>query len=74
MSLVASIGPRLVVPAALRREVRRHHEERATVISRQGMFIAAIVGSVAYVALGIMRLVSLEVIELWRAPWGIGPW
>jgi hypothetical protein len=27
------------------------------------MFIGAIVGSVAYVALGIMRLVSLEVVE-----------
>ena len=28
------------------------------------MFITAFVGSVAYVALGIMRLVSLEVVEL----------
>ncbi len=36
----------------------------AAVISRQGMFIGAIVGSVAWVALGIMRLVSLEVVEL----------
>ena len=36
----------------------------AAVISRQGMFIAAIVGSVAYVALRIMRLVCVEVVEL----------
>jgi hypothetical protein len=42
----------------------------AAMISRQGMFIAAIVGSVAYVALGIMRLVSLEVVELRCAAWG----
>jgi hypothetical protein len=34
-----------------------------TVVSRQGMFIAAIVGSVAYVALVIMRLICLEVVE-----------
>jgi hypothetical protein len=34
------------------------------VISRQGMFITAVMGSVAYVALIIMRLVSLKVIEL----------
>jgi hypothetical protein len=36
----------------------------AAVISRQGMFVAAIVGSVAYVPLVIMRLVSLKVVEL----------
>jgi hypothetical protein len=36
----------------------------AAVISRQGMFIAAIVGSVAYVALVIMCLIRLEVVEL----------
>jgi hypothetical protein len=35
----------------------------AAVISRQGMFVTAIVGSVAYVALIIMRLVRLEVVE-----------
>jgi hypothetical protein len=40
------------------------------VISRQGMFIAAIVGSAAYVALGIMGFVSLEVIEWLRSPHG----
>ena len=36
----------------------------ATVISRQGMFVAAIVGSVTYVALVIMRLIRLEMVEL----------
>jgi hypothetical protein len=41
-----------------------------TVISREGMFTAAIVGSIAYVALGIMRLVSLEVVELLSAARG----
>ena len=36
----------------------------AAVISRQGMFAGAVMGSSAYVALRIMRLVSLEVVEL----------
>jgi hypothetical protein len=35
----------------------------AAVISRQGMFIGARMGRLAYVALCIMRLVSLEVVE-----------
>ena len=42
----------------------------ATVISRQRMFIAAIVGSGPYVALAIPRLVTLEVVELRCAAWG----
>ncbi len=53
-----------------------HHREvhaavrcATAVISRKGMFIAAIVGSIAYVALSIMRFISLKVIEL-RAPRG----
>src|SRR5580700_10899499 len=36
----------------------------AAVISGQGMFAGAVMGSSAYVALRIMRLVSLEVVEL----------
>ena len=36
----------------------------AAVISGQGMFAGAIMGSVAYVALRIMRLVCVEVVEL----------
>ena len=36
----------------------------AAMISRQGMFVAGIMGSVAYVALRIMGLISLEVVEL----------
>src|ERR1700683_3476047 len=38
----------------------------AAVISRQGMFIAAIVGSVASVALPIPRLIGVEVVERLR--------
>jgi hypothetical protein len=41
----------------------------AAVKSRQGMFIPAIVGSVAYVALAIMRLVSVEVVEGLSSVW-----
>ena len=49
--------------ATVRRATTAVRGAATTVISRQGMFITAFVGSVAYVALGIMRLVSLEVVE-----------
>ena len=54
----------LAAAAAVRRTTTTVRGAAATVVSRQGMFIAAIVGSVAYVALRIMRLVCVEVVEL----------
>jgi hypothetical protein len=54
----------LAAAATVRRATTAVRGAATTVISRQGMFITAFVGSVAYVALGIMRLVSLEVVEL----------
>ena len=45
----------------------------AAVISGQGMFAGAVMGSSAYVALRIMRLVSLEVVELLAPRGGNGP-
>ena len=42
----------------------------AAVISGQGMFIPAIVGSIAYVAVGIMCFVSLKVVEGLSSTWG----
>ncbi len=74
MSLIASIGPRsLVMTLAAATPVRRATTAvrcAAAVISRQGMFVGAIVGSVAYVALAIMRLVCLEVVEGLCPAWG----
>ena len=54
----------LASAATVRRATTAVRGAAATVISGQGMFIAAVVGSVAHVALRIMGLISLEVVEL----------
>ena len=54
----------LAAAATVRRASTTVRGSTAAVISRQGMFTTTLVGSVAYVALVIMRLVRLEMVEL----------